>query len=151
MPHKILFVCLGNICRSPTAEGVFCGLAERAGVEVVVDSAGTSKWHDGDLPDARSMQEALRRGYDLSNQRSRHVVARDFDDFDLIIAMDNANLDDLQSMAPKGSRADIRLLLDFAPDQPLREVPDPYYEDDFDGVFDLIEAASRGLLAELSG
>lgn len=150
MPQKILFVCLGNICRSPTAEVVFRGLAERVNADVVVDSAGTSRWHNGELPDARAMQEAALRGYDLSPQRSRHVVAQDFEAFDLIIAMDNNNLRALKAMAPTGSRAEIRLMLEYAPDQPLREVPDPYYGDNFDGVFDLIETASRGLLASLS-
>lgn len=150
MPQKILFVCLGNICRSPTAEGVFRGLAEQAGVNVVVDSAGTSGWHNGNPPDARSAQEARKRGYDLSNQRSRKVVPADFTEFDLIIAMDHDNLQDLKRMAPKNATARIELFLDYAPDQPLREVPDPYYEDNFPGVFDLVELASKGLLAQLA-
>lgn len=149
MTIKILFVCLGNICRSPTAEGVFRGLAAQRGVDVVVDSAGTSGWHDGALPDPCSMEEAAKRGYDLSAQRSRRIVAADFAAFDLIIGMDNSNMRNLRAMAPIGCSAEIKLLLDYAPDQPVREVPDPYYEDNFDGVFDLIEQASRGLLDSL--
>lgn len=150
MPRKILFVCLGNICRSPTAEGVFKGLAEQAGTDVIVDSAGTSGWHDGNLPDSRSMAEAARRGYDLSDQRSRKLTAADFHEFDLIIGMDDSNITNINRAAPEGHRAEIRKFLDYAPDQPLRDVPDPYYEDNFEGVFDLIEDASRGLLKDIS-
>ena len=149
MTTRILFVCLGNICRSPTAEGVFRGLAAQAGKDVMVDSAGTSGWHNADLPDRRSMAEAAVRGYDLSDQRSRKLVAADFDTFDLIIGMDHANMENLRALVPKGARAQLKLFLDYAPDQAIREVPDPYYEDNFDGVFDLIEQASRGLLRHL--
>ena len=149
MTTRILFVCLGNICRSPTAEGVFRRLAAQAGADVVVDSAGTSGWHDGELPDRRSMAEARRRGYDFSDQRSRQVRATDFHEFDLIIAMDRANLARLRSMAPRNADATLKLLLDYLPGQPLREVPDPYYSDGFGFVFDLIEDASRAILAEL--
>ena len=149
MTKKILFICLGNICRSPTAEGVFRGLAAQVGADVMVDSAGTSGWHNGQLPDGRSLAEAARRGYDLSGQRSRKLVLADFEAFDLIIGMDHKNMADLRLMAPVGCRAEIKLFLDYAPGQGIREVPDPYYEDDFDGVFDLIEQASRGLLDSL--
>ena len=150
MPRKILFVCLGNICRSPTAEGVFKGLAQQAGADVIVDSAGTSGWHDGNLPDSRSMAEATRRGYDLSDLRSRKLTAADFHEFDLIIGMDDSNIANIKRAAPDGHDAKISKFLDYAPDQPLRDVPDPYYEDNFEGVFDLIEDASRGLLKEIS-
>ena len=150
MPAKVMFVCLGNICRSPTAEGVFRGLVKQAGLDVVVDSCGTSGWHNGEPPDARAMAEAKKRGYDLSLQRSTQIKQADFHDFDLIIAMDNSNLNNLRAIAPCGCKADIKLLLDYAPDQPVREVPDPYYEHNFEAVFDLIEQAGRGLIAELS-
>ncbi len=151
MPHKILFVCLGNICRSPTAQGVFRGLAAQAGLDVVTDGAGTGAWHVGDPPDRRACAEAAQRGYDLSDLRARQVTVSDFDDFDRIIAMDHSNMAALNAIKPCGSQTPIELFFDFAPDQPLREVPDPYYNDNFSDVFDLIEAASHGLIAELAG
>ncbi len=151
MATRILFVCLGNICRSPTAEGVFRGLAEKLGADVAVDSAGTSGWHNGDLPDRRSMVEAKRRGFDLSHQRSRKLTPQDFTDFDLILGMDHSNIQKIEALRPNGSTTPVRLFLDFAPGQPLREVPDPYYEDNFESVFDLIEEASHGLLTDMSG
>nr|WP_325249667.1 low molecular weight protein-tyrosine-phosphatase [Amylibacter sp.] len=151
MTQSILFVCLGNICRSPTAEGIMRGLVQTAGADIEVDSAGTSGWHNGALPDRRSMAEAARRGYDLSAQRSRQVVQQDFARFDLILAMDRSNLHNLEAIAPSGAGGKLRLLLDYLPDQPLREVPDPYYEDGFDRVFDLIEAACRAVLADVAG
>jgi len=150
MPPKVMFVCLGNICRSPTAEGVFRGLAARAGLDVVIDSSGTSGWHNGDLPDGRAMAEANARGYDLSAQRSTQLKPQDFHQFDLILCMDNSNISNTEQMRPTGSKAAVKLFLDYAPDQPLREVPDPYYEHNFKAVFDLIEEASRGLIVELS-
>lgn len=150
MPPKIMFVCLGNICRSPTAEGVFRGLAKQAGLDVIIDSSGTSGWHIGEQPDRRAMVEALTRGYDLSHQRSSQILQSDFETYDLILAMDHSNLNNLKSIAPCGSKATVKLFLEYAPNQPLTEVPDPYYEDNFEDVFDLIEEASRGLIKELS-
>ncbi|MEH6360386.1 MAG: low molecular weight protein-tyrosine-phosphatase [Amylibacter sp.] len=150
MTTKIMFVCLGNICRSPTAEGVFRGLAAQAGLDVFIDSSGTSDWHNGDLPDARAMAEAKVRGYNLSMQRSSQLKPQDFHDFDLILCMDNSNIAKTEAIRPKGGIAVVKLFLDYAPNQPLREVPDPYCEHNFDAVFDLIEDASRGLIAELS-
>jgi protein-tyrosine phosphatase len=150
MPSKVMFVCLGNICRSPTAEGVFRGLAYQAGLDVVIDSCGTSGWHNGELPDTRAMAEATSRGYDLSAQRSTQIKQEDFDAFDLILAMDRKNLNELQAIAPCNSKAQLKLFLEYAPNQPLREVPDPYYEHNFEAVFDLIEEASRGLITELA-
>jgi len=150
MTTKIMFVCLGNICRSPTAEGVFCGLAGRAGLNVNVDSSGTSGWHNGDLPDSRAMAEADARGYDLSGQRSSQLKSQDFHDFDLILCMDNSNIANAEAIRPDGAKAVVKLFLDYLPNQPLREVPDPYYEHNFEAVFDLIEDASRGLIADLS-
>ncbi len=150
MTYRIQFVCLGNICRSPTAEGVMRGLVTQAGADIEVESAGTSGWHNGKLPDARSMAEAKRRGYDLSSQRSSQVSQADFDRFDLIIGMDHSNMANLRAIAPCGAKAKMKMLLDYLPEQPLREVPDPYYEDGFDQVFDLIEAACRAVLADVT-
>lgn len=145
-----MFVCLGNICRSPTAEGVFRGLSKQAGLDVVIDSSGTSGWHNGDLPDARAMAEAGARGYDLSAQRASQLKPQDFHDFDLILCMDISNIENAERIRPKGAKAVTKLFLDYAPNQPLHEVPDPYYAHNFEAVFDLIEDASRGLIAELS-
>ena len=138
---KVLFVCLGNICRSPTAEGVMRALA---GDCMEVDSAGASGWHDGNPPDARSVAAAAARGVDLSAQRSRKVVDADFERFDLIVAMDGSNLANLRDMAPTQGRAELVLLLDYLPDQPLRDVPDPYYggPDGFKQVVDMIEGGA---------
>ncbi|MEK9755392.1 MAG: low molecular weight protein-tyrosine-phosphatase, partial [Rhodospirillaceae bacterium] len=150
---KVLFVCLGNICRSPTAEGVFRALVEDAGLGgvVEVDSAGTSDWHIGEPPDQRGTEAARRRGYDLSNLRARQVKAGDFDRFDYVIAMDQANLAKLSALAPVGTGEKLSLFLAFAPEIGKREVPDPYYggPQDFDDVLDMIEVASRGLLADI--
>ena len=147
MTRSVLFVCLGNICRSPTAEAVFRGLSEGRGLEI--DSAGTSGWHDGGRSDPRASAEARKRGYDMSMIRSRKVNTDDFERFDLIIAMDAQNMSDLKSVQPAGSKARIELFLDHAPEFGITDVPDPYYEDNFPEVFDMIEAASRGLLDSL--
>jgi protein-tyrosine phosphatase len=151
--RKILVVCLGNICRSPTAEAVLRGLLAREAPElaITVDSAGTSNYHPGSPPDRRSQAVARQRDYDLSGLRARQVCAEDFATFDLILAMDRNNLQELLRMAPPGARGRIQLFLDYAPEQPLREVPDPYYggPGGFDEVLDLIELAARGLLRRL--
>tara|TARA_R110002124_G_scaffold82506_8_gene216522 strand:+ start:1488 stop:1949 length:462 start_codon:yes stop_codon:yes gene_type:complete len=149
MQPKILFVCLGNICRSPTAEGVFRALAAQNDMDVIVNSCGTSGVHNGEQPDTRAMFEASLRGFDLSRQRSTQLNVSDFDDFDYIMCMDNENLDNVLAAAPDNTTAKIQLFLDYASDQPLRTVPDPYYEDNFSDVFDLIEQASMGLIAHL--
>ncbi|WP_189641316.1 low molecular weight protein-tyrosine-phosphatase [Paramylibacter ulvae] len=146
---RILFVCLGNICRSPTAHGVFRQMAADAGLDVVVDGAGTGAWHIGNPPDRRASAMAAKRGYDLSDLRARQVSAGDFTDFDLILAMDNSNLQNLRQMAPNGASATIKLFMDYAPQNPHREVPDPYYNDGFDVVLDMVEQASNGLIASL--
>lgn len=149
---RVLFVCLGNICRSPTAEGVFRHKLREAGLEqrVLTDSAGTGDWHVGKAPDARTRLAARRRGYVLDDLRARQVEAEDFQRFDLILAMDRNNLAELETLRPAMARSDLDLLLrryQLAPD----EVPDPYYggEAGFEQVLDLIEQACEGLLREV--
>jgi protein-tyrosine phosphatase len=150
---KILFVCLGNICRSPTSEGVFRHLLrqEAPELQVEVDSAGTADYHLGEPPDLRSQRAAMRRGIDLGALRARQVTPADFARFDLILAMDRANLLELEAMRPKNSRARVQLFLEYAPELGRLEVPDPYLRDasGFEEVLDLSAAASRGLLAAL--
>ncbi len=144
---RILFVCLGNICRSPAAEGVMRAKARRRGLKLYIESAGTGAWHAGDPPDARMMRAAKRRGYDLSYQRARKVTDADFFEFDFLLAMDLANHTDLLELAPPNRECDIRLFLDFA-DCETRETPDPYYGGDqgFERVLDLIEEGAEAFL-----
>jgi protein-tyrosine phosphatase len=148
---RVLFVCLGNICRSPTAEGVLRHLAAREapGLPLEIDSAGTAGYHIGAAPDARSQRAAMGRGIDISGLRARQVAPEDFSRFDLILAMDRDNLRDLQAMKPKNSRARLGLFLEYASGSSALEVPDPYYggAEGFERVLDLTTAASRGLLA----
>jgi protein-tyrosine phosphatase len=151
--HSVLFVCLGNICRSPTAEGVFRHLAREAGLEdsIHIDSAGTGGYHVGAPPDARAMAAAQARGYDLASIRARKVAPEDFEQFSLILAMDEDNLVHLRGIAPETSRARLGLLLDYAPGRKEREVPDPYYggRNGFEQVLALVNEACAGLLEEL--
>jgi protein-tyrosine phosphatase len=150
---RILFVCMGNICRSPTAEGVFRRVvAERApGVEIEVDSAGTHDYHVGDPPDPRSIAAAARRGVDLRRLRAREVRDEDFERFDLIIAMDRLNREALLERSPAPFRERIRLFMEFAGDSEVEDVPDPYYGGalGFERVLDLAEEAAAGLLDEV--
>lgn len=150
---KVLFVCMGNICRSPSAEGVFAAIVEREGLSehIVIDSAGTHAYHIGEPPDPRSQEAARQRGIDLSRQRARRVVAADFIDFDYVLAMDESNFQDLEAIRDPQSRAVFSLFLDFAPENSERNVPDPYYGggNGFQKVLDLIEVASEGLLADI--
>ena len=152
---RLLFVCMGNICRSPTAEGVMRGLLREEGLEdaVEVDSAGTGDWHVGHPPDGRATAAARSRGITLAGA-ARQVAAADFADFDLILAADRRNLRDLRALLPPGARAKVHLLREFDPASagaPDLDVPDPYYggDDGFEHVLDLVEAACRGLLDEL--
>lgn len=145
MPSRILFVCLGNICRSPAAEGVFRAMMP----EAQTDSAGTSDWHVGDPP-YQPMQAAARsRGYDLSDLRARQFVGQDFARFDLIIAMDANNLAVIEAQRPQDNKTPVRLFTDFAEGSNADHVPDPYYTRDFDGALDLIISASTGLKQSL--
>lgn len=151
MTRRILFFCMGNICRSPTADGVMRAKLKAAGLDVKVDSAGTHGYHVGAPPDERSQAHALKRGYDLSPLRARQLVAEDFDRFDLVLAMDGDNLANAERLCPPGRRHRLKLLLDYAPHLGRRHVPDPYYGGDagFEDVLDLVEAACDGLIGEL--
>lgn len=148
---RILFVCLGNICRSPTAEAVFKVRARRAGLDVEVDSAGTSGWHIGQTPDARSIEVGESRGYSFAGQNSREVCRNDFFLFDHIVAMDSANLEALTALCPPASLHKLSKFLSFAPETGIEDVPDPYYggNDGFTKVLSLIESASDGLIQSL--
>ena len=150
---KVLFVCMGNICRSPTAEGVFRRVVETAGLseKVVIDSAGTHNYHIGAEPDKRSQQAASLRGYDLSQLRGRQVSSHDFDEFDYILAMDNDNLANLQRICPDEFAHKVKLFLEYGKRFNQKEVPDPYYGggQGFEHVLDLIEDASAGLLENI--
>ncbi len=150
---KVLFVCMGNICRSPTAQGVFEALVAEAGLQeqIQIDSAGTHAYHVGEPPDSRATQAACRRSIDLSEQRARRVESGDFVHFDYLVAMDRSNLDDLLSICPDQHRDKVRLLLAFADADTVADVPDPYYggAQGFERVLDLVEQGARGLLADI--
>jgi len=150
---RILFVCTGNICRSPAADAVFRALLDQAGLgaRVAVDSAGTGDWHVGDPPDSRMCAAARRRGVDMDGLRARQLRRDDFTSFDLILAMDVGHLRALERARPDDATARLALFLEYAPETGLRDVPDPYYdaEDAFERVLDLVEAGARGLLGEV--
>ena len=151
---KVLFVCLGNICRSPTVEGVARQLALREAphLQLSFDSAGTADYHVGDPPDARSRRAAAARGYDISGLRARQLQSEDFRRFDLLLAMDEDNLRDMQALAPTGLNGRARLFLSYAPALGSRAVPDPYYggADAFETVLDLAEHGSRALFVAIA-
>lgn len=153
MTHKVLFVCLGNICRSPTAEGVLRTVAAREfpGLSLDIDSAGTADYHVGEPPDRRTIAAARRRGYELSGLRARLVQPDDFKRFDFVLAMDRANLAELESRRPPGAKATLALYLEYAPEAGTVEVPDPYHGgvEEFERVLDLCEVAARALLTRL--
>jgi len=151
---NVLFVCLGNICRSPTVEGVARALAAREAPQLALqfDSAGTADYHIGHPPDARSVKSAMKRGYDLSTLRARQLNADDFRRFDLLLAMDEDNLAQMRQIAPRGLADRAQLFLDLAPHPDYRSVPDPYYGGaaGFDTVLDLAEHGVRGLFVALA-
>jgi low molecular weight protein-tyrosine phosphatase len=153
-PVRILFVCMGNICRSPTAEAVLRALARRLAPQLAleVDSAGTHDYHVGHAPDERAQQVARTHGIDMSGLRARVLVREDFERFDRVLAMDARVYRAALALAPRQHRQRLRLFMDYAPELQLREVPDPYYGDaqDFENVFRLSEQAARGLLRELA-
>ena len=153
-PVRVLFVCMGNICRSPLAEAVFGSLARRHWPELAVeaDSAGTHGYHVGHAPDERAQRVARAHGIDMSALRARALGAQDFDRFDLVLVMDLQNYEAARALAPPRLRHRVRLLLDYAPQLPSREIPDPYYGElpDFERVFELAEQAARGLLQALA-
>lgn len=147
MTKRILFVCLGNICRSPAAEGVFRALCP----EVETDSAGTASYHVGSPPYG-AMQEAISaRGVTISDLRARQFTARDFTRFDLIIAMDQGNLDEIETLRPADNETPVQLFTEYASDRSMDYVPDPYYTRDFEGCLDLIEDAAAGLVQAVRG
>jgi protein-tyrosine phosphatase len=152
--ERVLFVCLGNICRSPLAEGVMRHLVEERGLQdkIEIDSAGTGAWHVGEAPDARSIEIAARNGVSLSGQSARKFCPADFRDFTRVVAMDTSNFRDLRAVAPSGAVADLRLLRDFDPEG-SGDVPDPYYGggDGFANVYSMVERSCRALLDEISG
>jgi protein-tyrosine phosphatase len=148
---RVLFVCMGNICRSPLAQGVFESVLRREGLEdlIFVDSAGTGGWYVGSPPDGRAQRSASLRGLDLSSQRARRITPEDCENFDYILTMDEENYRAVSSLCR--GRAVVRPFLDFATDSPEREVPDPYYggPEGFEHILDLVEDASEGLLADI--
>jgi Protein-tyrosine-phosphatase len=150
---KVLFVCLGNICRSPSAEGVFRHLVDGAGLgdRILVDSAGTSDWNVGRSPDPRAQAATRRRGVDIASIRARQVTVEDLRRFDYVLAMDAANLFALTAMCPADAGCGVHMLLDFAPDAGRRDVPDPYYDGPaaFEAMLDLIELGAAGLLRHI--
>ena len=149
----VLFVCLGNICRSPTAEGIFRAQVQAAGLSnrILVDSAGCYAYHEGESPDIRACAAALERGFDLSGQVGRQIKTSDFEYFDYVLAMDCENLTYLQKMQPSDSDSRVGLFLDYADGREGQSVPDPYFghSDGFAWVIDLIESAGKGLLKQI--
>jgi protein-tyrosine phosphatase len=150
---SVLFCCMGNICRSPTAEAVFRSRVDEAGLaqQILIDSVGTHDYHIGNPPDLRTQRAARQRGYDMSGLRGRQVEVADFTRFDYVLAMDNANMAILQRLCPQPQRDRLGLFLEYAGSHREREVPDPYYggEDGFERVLDMVEDAAAGLLMHI--
>lgn len=153
MVTRVLFVCLGNICRSPTAHGVFQHMVDREQLSdrIMVDSCGTGSFHIGEKPDPRTIKAAAQRKYDLSVLRARQLKPEDFSVFDYVLAMDRMNLGNVKAIAPKNYPGHIGLFLDFSQQRTYTQVPDPYYEGEsgFELVLDLVEDASEGLLKSI--
>lgn len=147
---RVLFVCLGNICRSPMAEGLFQHLVDEAGLsdKILIDSAGTGSWHVGERAHRGTRRELKKHGIDYKG-RARQISRSDFDNFDYILAMDQSNLRNIRGMVPENTQAHIGLFMDYAPQAGTREVPDPYYSGGFDRVYALVEMAAEGLLATI--
>ena len=150
MTARVLFVCLGNICRSPAAEGVTRVLAARAGLDLGLDSAGTGGWHIGEAPCPGMVRACAGRGYDIAGLRARQLTRADFVAFELIVAMDRDNLDEIAEVRPQGAEAEVRLFTHFAPETGVRDVPDAYYTRDYEGALTLIEACAAGLVNHLA-
>jgi protein-tyrosine phosphatase len=151
-PVKVLFVCMGNICRSPTAHGVFQALVDKhdLGASIQVESAGTHSYHVGNPPDGRSQATARRRGVDLSGLRARRFVSADFTEYDYLLGLDQAIIADMGAIKPEGASARLQLMLEFSQQYSQLEVPDPYFGDDgFELVFDMIDDAALGLLRQI--
>ena len=147
---KVLMVCLGNICRSPLAEGILKAKAKEKGLDWEVDSAGTSGWHVGELPDRRSIAVAKQNGIDIMDQRSRQVHPSDFENYDLILAMDASNYNELKKQATTDQVQKIKMILNYSYPNENRRVPDPYYEGGFELVFQLLEQACGKIIEEYS-
>ena len=150
---RVLFVCMGNICRSPTAEGMFRNMVASEGLadRIETDSCGTISYHIGQAPDSRAQAAAIKRGYDISDLRARQVRPDDFDTFDYVVAMDRENYSNLQTVCPPSREDRLHMFLAFAPELGTREVPDPFYggPQGFQTVLDLCETASKGLIADI--
>lgn len=150
---KVLFICMGNICRSPTAHGVFRALVQQRNLHgsIEIDSAGTHAYHVGEPPDRRAQSTATQRGIDLSDLRARPVSSKDFETYDYILAMDEDNYATLMTQCPEDAKQKVHLFLSYAPHLNRREVPDPYYggQKGFENVFDMIDHAAKGLLDEI--
>lgn len=150
MKTRVLFVCLGNICRSPTAEAVMRRKLQDRGLErwFEISSAGTGNWHVGEAPDARATQTASVRGYDMSELRAKQILENDFKYYDLVLAMDRSNVANMRRVCPSGCLSKIGLLMGYVPQAPIDEVPDPYYgnEDGFDHVLNMLEDACDNLI-----
>ena len=152
MATSLLFVCLGNICRSPLAEAAFRDAAERAALDVHVDSAGTGEWHVGHPPDPRSQEVAERHGIDISGYAGRQLSVEDFDRFTHIFAMDHQNLRNIEALRPEGSRAHVSLLMDLVPGREGAAIADPYHdgEEQFEYTWEDVDAAAKALVKRLS-
>lgn len=143
---KVLMVCLGNICRSPLAEGILQSKIADRDLHWSVDSAGTAGYHDGELPDERSIQVAHKHGIDITSQRSRKLIKEDFENFDLILAMDASNYNNIEKIRPEGNTTPVKMILNYSYPKENRQVPDPYYGGGFDAVYEMLVDACDALI-----